>query len=74
MRGQGSQPGGQPSQEIKLDKTAPTTTIGSGPPTATSSRTADIAFAGADTRSGVARVECRLDGGVWETSRACSGT
>ena len=54
-------------QQVKLDKTDPTTTIGDGPPAATSSRTADITFSGADSRSGVARFECSLDNGAWQT-------
>ena len=51
-------------QEVKLDKTAPTTTV-DGPPAATNATSADLTFAGADALSGVKRLECKLDNGEY---------
>ncbi len=51
-------------QEVKLDKTDPTTTV-DGPPAATSATSAELSFAGADALSGVKRLECRLDDGEY---------
>ena len=52
-------------QEVRLDKTAPTTTVDSGPPAATNVTSAELSFAGADALSGVKRLECRLDNGEY---------
>jgi hypothetical protein len=51
------------TQFVKLDKTAPTTTIDDGPPQFTRSTDAELPFSGDDNLSGVAGYECRLDGG-----------
>jgi hypothetical protein len=49
---------------LNLDKTAPTTTaVGAAPNAATNATTAELSFEGADTLSGVAGFECRVDGG-----------
>ena len=52
-------------QHVKLDKTAPTTTIDSGPPAITRATDAEITFSGDDGRSGLDRLECSLDGGAY---------
>ena len=51
------------TQFVKLDKTAPTTTIDNGPAQFTKSTDAELPFSGDDNLSGVAGYECRLDGG-----------
>jgi len=50
------------TQLVKLDKTEPTTTVDSGPAAITTATTAQVGFAGADARSGMAGLECSLDG------------
>jgi Ca2+-binding RTX toxin-like protein len=53
------------TQAVKLDKTEPTTTIDSGPAAITTATTAQLGFSGADALSGVARLECSLDGAAY---------
>ena len=48
---------------MKIDKTAPTTTIDDGPAQYTNATAAALPFSGADGLSGVAGYECRLDDG-----------
>jgi Ca2+-binding RTX toxin-like protein len=55
---------------LKLDKTGPTTEIGDGPRAATNATTAELSFEGADSLSGLAGFECRLDDAAFA---ACSG-
>jgi hypothetical protein len=51
------------TQHVKIDKTAPTTTIADGPAQFTNATAAELPFSGADSLSGVAGYECRLDNG-----------
>ena len=51
---------------VKIDKTDPSTELDSVPPAATNLDQASFTFHGADTLSGIARFECRLDGGSYE--------
>ena len=51
----------QASALVKLDKTPPTASIGSGPPAFTGNRNASFTFNGADTLSGLSSFECSLD-------------
>jgi hypothetical protein len=53
------------SGSFVLDTTGPDTVIDSGPPSSSDSANADISFFGIG--SDVARFECRLDGGDWQT-------
>jgi hypothetical protein len=51
------------TKRVKIDKTAPTTTIDDGPAQYTNATAASLPFSGADGLSGVAGYECRLDSG-----------
>ena len=54
------------SQVVRVDKTPPSAQITSAaPPAAVNTTSATFAFAGSDDRSGVARLECRLDADAW---------
>jgi Ca2+-binding RTX toxin-like protein len=55
------------SRTVKLDKTEPWTRLDGGPSGATRATTADFEVRGADGLSGVARLECRLDGAAFST-------
>jgi hypothetical protein len=60
------------SRSWTVDSVPPDTSISTGPPTATTDRSATLTFSGADPAPGTAMTyECRLDGGQW--SRCDSG-
>ncbi|MHB1318539.1 MAG: OmpL47-type beta-barrel domain-containing protein, partial [Anaerolineae bacterium] len=50
---------------VKIDKTAPTAEITSGPDALTASTGAEFVFSGGDAASGLDHIECQLDGGGW---------
>jgi Big-like domain-containing protein len=50
---------------VRLDKTPPQTTITSGPANPTRETSASFSFTGADSLSGLAGFQCRLDGAAW---------
>jgi hypothetical protein len=52
------------TKRVKIDKTAPTSSIDDGPPQYTKATAASLPFSGDDNLSGVAGYECRLDGGA----------
>ena len=54
------------SQRVRLDRTEPSTRIDSGPPGLTNVNSAQFALHAEDALAGVARIECRLDGGSFE--------
>jgi hypothetical protein len=59
------------TKTVKIDKTAPSTDVDSGPALVTTSASATFKYHGSDSLSGVAKFECRLDGGAFS---ACPAT
>jgi hypothetical protein len=57
--------GGQNTGVVKIDTVAPETTINSGPADEITVATATFTFSATDATSGVASLECRLDGGAF---------
>ena len=55
------------TRSVKVDKTEPSTALDRGPSGATTATAADFQLSGADKLSGLARLECRLDGAAFST-------
>ena len=62
------------TKTVKIDKTAPSTDLDSGPESVTGAASATFKYRGSDPLSGVAKFECRIDGGAYSTCPASGKT